>query len=185
MYRTLSVLVSSDKLLGKEDKARMRSLLDDVDNKKEIQVDDSVWMSDKTELACKKLLDSSPDLGDDLMDDDSFMHELDKISEDFKDATTCFGFKVAEYQRAFLQYDKDLEEHLTDKIKTLRSTYNKHKRDTATDVLDDLHFRIKIAFGIHPRDQMPFPLLTPNTFAAMAETVMRFGDAVTEVWPLK
>jgi hypothetical protein len=181
MHKFLRVLISSDKLLGKEDEARLTTFIDGFEEGRTIDPEHIVWVSDKTKAACKKLLDSSPDLGDNVIYDDSFMHELDNISEEFKDTSDCFGFEVSEYQDAFSQYGKDISELLIERIKAVRTKITKSLRHTASDVLDELPFRIKVAFGNHPCDRTRWPVLTPNTFAAMAETLMKFEDAMNEV----
>ena len=51
--------------------------------------------------------------------------------------------------------------------------------------MDDLPFRAQVAFGTYPRGQFRVPVLMPSTFGAMADMLIKFEDAVTEVHIVK
>jgi hypothetical protein len=176
-------MISSDNLLSHEDRARFQSLLDDHKNGRHIKNSDKAWMVSQNELAYKKYLGSSPDLyADGILEDDSLMHEFEKNSADFKDASQCFGFNMPEYQDAFFQYDQSISELLSERIRKFRPNItNEDQRSAAGHVMDDLPFRAQVAFGTYPRWRFRVPVLTPSTFGAMAGTLMKFEDAVTEV----
>ena len=176
-------MLSSDKLVSHEDRARFQLLLDDHRNGKHINDSDKAWMVSQNELAYKKYLGSSPDLyADGMLEDDSLMHEFEKNSADFKDASQCFGFNVPEYEDAFFQYDQSISELLSERIRKFRpSITDENQCSAAGDVMDDLPFQAQVAFGTYPGGQFRVPVLTPSTFGAMAGTLMKFGDAVTEV----
>lgn len=176
-------MISSDKLLNKEDEERLALLLDDYKNERPINDEDIVWMMDQHMLAYRRYLDSSPDLfADTVVKNDPLMHKLEKDLADFKDASQCFGFDVPEYNDVFMQYEQSIYESLLVRIKDVRPTItNQDQRHAIGDVKDSLAFRAQIAFGTYPKRRFRVPVLTPSTFGAMAGTLIKFEGAVTEV----
>lgn len=186
MFQCLKLMVSSDKLLDKEDKERLQQLVDDYKDERPVSRGDAGWMMRQNMLAYDKYLDSSPEVfADTVVKDDPFMLKLETISTDFKDASQCFGFDAPEYNDAFLQYDQNVKDALLDRIKDVRPTFtDQDQRHAASDVKDSLAFRAQVAFSTYPERRFRVPVLTPSTFGAMANTLMKFEDAVTEVCSL-
>ena len=121
MFQHLKHMISSNKLLSHEDRARFMLLLDAHKNEGHINNSNKAWMASQNELAYKKYLDSSPDLyADDVLKDDSLMHEFEKNLADFKDALHCFGFNMPEFKDTFFQYNQSISDHLSERIRKFR-----------------------------------------------------------------
>ena len=183
MFQSLKLLISSDKLLDQEAKEQLSSLLDDFRNNKPIEAGDITWMIEQNTRVYQKYLNSPANqLQDKVVTDDALMNNLEKISAPFKGTSQCFGFDVPEYKAAFMQYDEGVEALLRDRIKAVQpSLTTRHERDAASDAMDDLMFRTQVAFSTYPTWRFRIPVLTPFTFGAMAETLMQFPHAITEV----
>ena len=188
MFQRLTHLISSDNLLDDpQDEKRLEELLGDYMQEVPISTGDMEWMVTHHRRAYESYLKALPDLfHGEVVSDDTLMSNLERSSSDFKDASKCFGFNVEDYNNAFLQYVEDIKGILDDRLSTVQpSLLNKSKRQAAKGIRDSLGFRAQIAFGDHPQWRPRMPVMVPSTFAAMAETFMRFPNAITEVQLLK
>jgi hypothetical protein len=177
MHDELTHMISADKLLDPKDQQQY-SMLSEMGDK--ISDGDVVWMMDTYWKGKQKFYQSTPDF-EDLLIDSSLIHGVDKLSQDFNQKSHCFGFDVPDYNNAFLPYEKKLAELLGERIKSIRSNLSIDRRETATAIADNLKSRVQFVYGSTLFTRTRLPILTPNTFRPMAETFMRFPDAITEV----
>ena len=78
--------------------------------------------------------------------------------------------------------NKGVEALLCNRIKAVKpSLETRLERDAASNAMDDLAFRTQVAFSTYPKWRFHIPVMTPSTFGAMAETLMQFPHAITEV----
>ena len=188
MFQRLTNLISSDNLLDdRQDEERLEELLGNYMQEASISTDDMEWMMTQHGRAYESYLKALPDIFHrDVVNDDTLMSKLERSSSDFKDASKCFGFNAEDYNNAFLQYVEDIKGILDDRLSTVQpSLHNKSTRQAAKNIRDSLGFRVQIAFGDYPQWRPRIPVMVPSTFAAMAETFMRFPNAITEVQLLK
>lgn len=180
MHVELVQMLSPDKLVDHKEQQKYLKHLETHRNGDEVQDGDVLWMIEAHERVKSAFYNSSPDFQDELIDD-SLIHELDKLSQDFNQTLDCFGFDVPSYNNAFLPYESKLAELLAKRIQNLRGKLSVDRRETATAIALHLDSRVQLVYGHTPFSALRVPMLTPTTFRAMAETLMRFPDAITEV----
>jgi hypothetical protein len=179
MHQELKHLISADKLLDEEDEREHLPLFRASWKGEKVADGNVEWMHATFQKARKKFDKSTPDFED--LIDSSLIHELNKLSEDFKHTWHCFGFDVPNYNKAFLLYETKLSNFLEKRISKTRGGLSVEKRATANAICDEMEVRVGLIYGPMPFYRLRIPMMTPSTFRAMAETLMRFPDAIAEV----
>ena len=188
MFQHLMHLISSDDLLGdRQDEERLKKLSDDYMEEVSIDQGDIDWIMRQHMHVYRNYLDALPDtFHETVVNSDTLMSELERSSADFKEASKCFGFNVQDYNNAFLQYAEDIKGILLDRLSIVQPTLKEEsERQAVKKIRDSLGFRAQVAFGDYPQWRPRIPVMVPSTFAAMAETFMKFPNAITEVLLLK
>jgi hypothetical protein len=179
MHQELRRLISADKLLDEEDQRRHLPIFQAFWQGQEVDDGEAELMHLTLEKARKRFEQSMPDF--EALIDSSLIHELNKLSEDFKHAWDCFGFDVPNYNNAFLLYESKLSSFLEKRIRNARAGLPVEQRETANAICAEMKIRVALIYGPLPFPRLRIPMMTPSTFRAMAETLMRFPDAIAEV----
>jgi hypothetical protein len=188
MFQRLTHLISSGDLLNdRQDEERFKKLSDDYREEVSIDQGDMEWMMKQHVLAYDNYLEALPDtFHETVVNNDTLMSELERSSADFKDASKCFGFNVEDYNNAFLQYVEDIKGTLLDRLSTVQPALKEEsERHAIKKICDSLGFQAQITFDDYLQWWPRIPMMAPSTFAAMAETFMKFPNAITEVQLLK
>jgi len=148
MHQELRHMISADKLLDQQEELRYLPTFEAYWNSNKVLEGKDEWMYRTIQSAHKRFEESTPDFED--LINSSLIHKLNKLSEDFKHMSGCFGFDVPNYNNAFLLYKTKLLDLLKKWIRNACAGLPVEQRAMANAICAEMKVRVGLIYGLMP-----------------------------------